>query len=123
MGITGGDTRCSSGRRSYTVASEWTRFLYECHRSIRRTGRGLAAMQVLLSLQLLLAVTKAPAMVKAITDAGDIAALVQVRVFGSFSVAMIPICHLVLSIEQIFWVTVLQKALSLGSCSIEPCCK
>jgi hypothetical protein len=41
-------------------------------------------MQVLLSLQLLLAVTKAPAMVKAITDAGDIAALVQVRVISSF---------------------------------------
>ncbi|CAK9235594.1 unnamed protein product [Sphagnum troendelagicum] len=79
MGITGGDTRCSSGRRSYIVASEWTRFLYGCRRSIRRTGRGLAAMQVLLSLQLLLAVTNAPAMVKAITDAGDIAALVQVK--------------------------------------------
>ncbi len=59
-------------------------FLYGCRRSIRRTGRGLAAMQVLLSLQLLLAVTKAPAMVKAITDAGDIAALVQVRVISSF---------------------------------------
>ncbi len=123
MRITGSDTRCSSGRRSYIVASEWTRFLYGCRRSIRRMGRGLAAMQVLLSLQLLLAVTKAPAMVKAITDAGDIAALVQVRVFSSFSVAIIPICYIVMSIEQNSLGTVLQKARSLGSCSIKPCCK
>jgi hypothetical protein len=57
-------------------------------------------MQVLLSLQLLLTVTNAPAMVKAITDSGDIAALVQVRVLSSFSVAIIPICYIVLSIEQ-----------------------